>query len=111
MAARTPMVDADCSYLRPNPCQCLRCAGLEKIICAALSPGTFHALDVEVAVIVCSAAASPTEAYGMWEYPAYIKGAWISSENTRPPLASTTSAISRSSSRLSTRPIGLCGLH
>jgi len=76
---------------------------------AHFRPGMFHAFDADVAVTVCAAVASDSEAYGMWCAPGCTSGAWISSENTRPPLRSTTSATASSSSRSSTRPVGLCG--
>ena len=92
------------------PAQVSRSASLVSTTCAHFSPGRFHAFDAEVAVSVCAAVTGDSDAYGTCRASPNTSGAWISSENTRPPYRSTTSATASISAGVSTRPTGLCGL-
>src|SRR5215210_8652054 len=82
--ATTPNVDALLIAYGPSESRWARSTSLTTS-CAHLSPGRFHALDVDVAVTACAAATSERLAYGTWRWPGYTSGAWISSANTRPP--------------------------
>src|SRR3954470_11083619 len=96
--------------MTPTRAQCSTSAGWERISCAVLRPGTFQALDVDVAVTVCAAVSADSDAYGRCTAPGYTSGPWISSAKTRAPAAVTTSARASCSSTPKTRPNGLCGL-
>ena len=108
--ATTPRVAAPCSARFPTRLQVSRSASLLRTTCAHFSPGRFQAFEAEVAVSVCPAVTGDSDAYGTCRWPGNTSGAWISSENTRPPCRSTTAAIASISPAVRTRPTGLCGL-
>ena len=78
---------------------------------ATCKPARLKDFDGEVQVIVCAAAASLREAKGVVAKPGRARSAWISSATTTTPWRDVTSSSAASSSRLQTRPTGLCGLH
>ena len=77
---------------------------------APLRPATLNALDAEASVIPRSAAAPPSETYGVCRAPGRVSEAWISSATTSTPYCSASSPIRPRSAALNTRPVGLCGL-
>ena len=69
MLATTPGLLAPCEAKKPISSQTSRSGSLDKMTWAHLRPGRFQALDAEVAVSVCAAAAGEVAAYGRCRCP------------------------------------------
>ena len=85
MLAITPSVEAPWVTNGPSSSKRSSSASLVTISWAHFNPGRFHAFEADVAVTVWPAVTSDSEAYGTCSCPGNTSGAWISSENTRPP--------------------------
>ena len=69
MLATTPGLLAPCEAKKPIASQTSRSGSLDRMTWAHLRPGRFQALEAEVAVTVCAAAAGEVGAYGMCRRP------------------------------------------
>ena len=73
-------------------------------------PARLKVFDGEVQVMVCAAISGEREASGVCWKPGRTNSSWISSETISTLCLRQIEAMRSSSSRVQTRPAGLCGL-
>ena len=87
-----------------------RSAALGMTATEHLSPARLKVLLGAMSVIVRSAISGSSDAIGVWRLPPRVSSQWISSATIASPRRRHTWARLVSSSRVKTRPTGLCGL-
>ena len=87
-----------------------RSAALGMTATEHLSPARLKVLLGAMSVIVRSAISGSSDAIGVWRLPPRVSSQWISSATIASPRRRQICARLMSSSRVKTRPTGLCGL-
>jgi len=92
-------------------CMAARSRGLGTMMKLVARPARLNVLDGAIQTILFCSSSGLREANGVWCEPFSINSQCISSETTMASLARAISPTAASSSRVQTRPTGLCGLH